>query len=144
MRVQRLIALLLLTSPAPLAQAQARAPSFRVIVNPSNPSSTVDRHFLLDVFLKRATRWDNGEATHPVDLSADSPARRKFSSEVLGRPVSAIQSFWQQAIFSGRDVPPPELETEEAVVQYVLKHRGGVGYVSDGTDISAVKSVVVK
>jgi hypothetical protein len=44
--------------------------------------------------------------------------------------VTAIRSYWQQRIFSGRDVPPPELDLDEAVVSYVLAHRRGVGYVS--------------
>jgi len=145
LRTAPAIALLLLVAPAAgPVQAEPRVGSFRVVVNPGNPLTAVERQFVLDAFLKRATRWENGDALHPVDLIADSPVRRRFSQDVLGRPVSAIQSYWQQAIFSGRDVPPPELDTDEAVIQYVLKYRGAVGYVSETADTHAVKIVTVK
>ncbi|HEX4620059.1 MAG TPA: hypothetical protein VH208_00705 [Myxococcaceae bacterium] len=147
MRSERLIAVLclLLAAPPPgLVHADSRTGAFRLIVNPSNPATSADRQFLLDAFLKRVTRWDNGEAIHPVDLSGESLVRRRFSAEVLGRSVGAVQSYWQQALFSGRDVPPPELDSDEAVVQYVLRYRGAIGYVSDTADVKAVKILAVR
>ncbi len=68
----------------------------------------------------------------PADLVPGSPARRKFTEEILKRSVEAVRGYWQQRIFSGRDVPPPEVETDEEVVKYVLKYTGAVGYVSGG------------
>jgi len=44
--------------------------------------------------------------------------------------VEAVRRYWQQCIFSGRSVPPPELDSDEAIVRYVAKYRGAVGYVS--------------
>jgi ABC-type phosphate transport system substrate-binding protein len=145
-RTERLIAVLVLLIAHPVGpvHAEPHAASFRVIVNPGNPTSSADRQFLLDAFLKRVTRWENGDAIHTVDLNADSPVRRKFSAEVLGRSVTAVQSYWQQAIFSGRDVPPPELDSDEAVVQYVLRYPGALGYVSDAADVRAVKILGVR
>ena len=46
--------------------------------------------------------------------------------------------------FSGRDVPPPELESDEAVVNYVLEHRGAVGYVSGAAKVRGAKVVFSK
>src|SRR5688572_16414247 len=71
-------------------------PSFRVIVHPQNPLDATSRDFLMDVFLKRATRWHDGETIKPVDLRADAAARRKFSERVLKRSVAAVRSYWQQ------------------------------------------------
>jgi hypothetical protein len=142
---RHIAALLVLLAPATgPVRAEPRPGSFRVIVHPGNPTSGVERQFLLDAFLKHVTRWEGGEAIHPVDLNADAPARRRFSAEVLGRSVGAIQSYWQQAIFSGRDIPPPEFDSDEAVVQYVLKYRGAIGYVSETADVRAVKVLAVR
>jgi hypothetical protein len=52
-------------------------------------------------------------------------------------------AYWQQQIFSGRGVPPLELSTETAVVEYVRAHPGAVGYVSAGADIRGLKVVEV-
>src|SRR6478609_9663059 len=112
---------------------------FRVIVHPSNPFGAVSRDFLADAFLKKVTRWEDAEAMHPVDQRADAAARRSFSDDVLKRSVSAVKIYWQQRIFSSRGVPPPELDSERAVVEYVASHRGGVGYVSEAAKLDAVK-----
>ena len=125
------------------ARAQS-TPEFRILVHPDNPATSVSRDFLTDVYLKRTTRWGDGETAHPVDQRADTNVRRKFSESVLRRSVSAMKRYWQQRIFSGRELPPPELESDEAVVFYVLKHRGAVGYVSGATKIDRAKVVEVR
>ena len=103
---------------------------YYLIVNPSNPATAVDRTFLVDAFLKKITVWPNGNVIYPTDLAPSSPVRRAFTRDVMNRSVDSVKSYWQQRIFSGRDVPPPEFETDEEVVQFVLKHEGGIGYVS--------------
>jgi len=147
MRARRAI-LFALTFAAPIAlllgdATAAPPPVYVVIVHPSNPTTSADRKFLEDAFLKKTTRWDHGEVIRPVDQVPDSPVRRKFSEEVLRRSVAAVRSYWQQLIFSGRDVPPPELASDEDVVKYVLKYPGAVGYVSGSADTNGAKIVSV-
>jgi len=126
-----------------VAQGESTAP-FRVLVHPDNPATSLSKDFVTDVFLKRTTRWSDGEAARPVDQRADTGARRTFSDSVLRRSVAAVKRYWQQRIFSGRDLPPPELDSDEAVVGYVLKHRGAIGYVSSGAKIDRTKVVSVQ
>ena len=79
-----------------------------------------------------------------VDLHGDATARQKFARDVLRRSLAAVRSYWQQLIFSGRNIPPPELESDAAVIAYVLKYPGAIGYVSGGANVDAVKVIVVK
>ncbi len=134
-------ALAAIATPAP--SAGARGDSFRVIVHPRNPLHDVERAELARMFLKKVTRWPDETAARPVDLRQNAEARREFSEAVLGRSVGAVRSYWQQAIFTGRDTPPPELESDEAVVKYVLANRGAVGYVSPRADLHGATVVVV-
>jgi len=119
-------------------------PEFLVIVHPQNPVASVGRAFLADLYLKRATRWEDGELARPIDQRADSAARRVFSESVLKRSVAAVKRYWQQRIFSGRDLPPPELDGDEAVVSYVASHRGAIGYVSGNAKLDKTKLVAVR
>ena len=127
-----------------LAQAAVTVPAYRVIVNAQNPSSSVQRSFVADAFLKKTTRWSSGVVVLPVDLGANSSVRRKFCEELLGRSVSAVRSYWQQMIFAGRDIPPPELDSDDEVVKYVAKHPGAIGYVSGGANVASDKVVSCK
>lgn len=125
----------LLASPPP--------PPYQVIVNPHNPEASAERKFLEDAFLKKVTRWPNDDVIRPVDLPAKSPVRRKFSEEVLNRSVESVKEYWNQRIFSGRDVPPPELDTDADVVAFVLKYDGAVGYVSGSANLNGAKVITV-
>jgi hypothetical protein len=47
-------------------------------------------------------------------------------------------------VFSGRELPPPELENDEEVVRFVAKNAGGVGYVSPAANVERVKVLTVR
>jgi ABC-type phosphate transport system substrate-binding protein len=127
------------------AQAPAAAPPpYRLIVHTRSSVTTLERDFVADAFLKKTTRWRDGETILPVDLAGNSPVRRRFSEDVLSRSVAAVRSYWQQLIFSGRDVPPPELDSDADVVKYVSKHAGAIGYVSGSGDVAGAKVVMLK
>ncbi len=127
-----------------LAHAAGDKPAYYVIVNTANPTTQLDRKFVADVFLKKQTRWADDSLIKPVDLSSNSPVRERFTEAVLGRTVSAVKSFWEQNIFAGRDTPPPELDSDDAVIKFVIKHPGAMAYVSPTADVSAVKIITLK
>lgn len=126
------------------AHAEDGAPTFRIVAHPGNAAAQVDREFVADAFLKKATRWPDGEAIRAVDQRFELPMRRDFSERILRRSVFAIRSYWQQRIFTGRGVPPPELESDQAVIRYVLSHRGAIGYVSANTEMGGAKVLTLR
>lgn len=114
------------------------APALRIIVHPSNAVASADREQVADIFLKKVTRWPDGEVIRPADLRPNDPIRQLFSQTILRRSVQAVRSYWQQRIFSGRDVPPPELDSEASVIAFVSRFPGAIGYVSGGAKLSGV------
>jgi hypothetical protein len=121
--------------------ALAEPAEYRIIVHPSNATTAAERAFVADLFLKKVTRWSEGEVAKPVDLRPNSAVRKRFSEGMLKRSVGAVRSYWQQRIFSGRDVPPPELESEDAVVAFVARYPGAIGYVSAGAKLAGVREL---
>lgn len=119
-------------------------PPYRVVVNPKNPTASVDRKFVEDAFLKKVSSWPDGETIKPVNLAVGSPTRRAFTTEVLGRSVEEVRRYWQQRIFSGRDVPPLEVASDDDVIKYVLQHEGGIGYVSPSANLGSARILVVR
>jgi ABC-type phosphate transport system substrate-binding protein len=126
------------------AQPPASAGAYQVVVHPNNSATAVDRQFVQDAFLKKITAWPGHVVIRPVDLAASSPVRRKFTEDVLNRSVEAVKGYWQQRIFSGRDVPPPELDTDDDVIAYVLKYEGAIGYVSGSANLRGTKTLVLR
>jgi len=119
-------------------------PGFVVIVHSSNSLTKIDRQILEYVFLKKITRWPNKDNIRPVDLPIDSAVREKFTKEILQRSIVAIASYWQQAIFSGRDVPPVELKTDNDVMKYVAEHPGAIGYIANANNLNGIKVLTLE
>jgi hypothetical protein len=125
------------------ARGSEPPPEFKVIVHAARAETRVPRGFLADAFLKNVTRWGDDEAIRPVDQRPDTFVRRRFSEVVLKRTVAAVKTYWQQRIFSGRGVPPPELDSDEAVVRWVEDHPGAVGYISGSASAGRAKVIAV-
>ena len=136
-----IVALLALAAPL---FAQARQSKYVIIVRADCPIASAERAFIEQVFLKKITHWGNDEVIRPVDLTATSPVRQRFTEEMLGKSVEAVTSYWQQRIFSGRDLPPPEMANDEELIQYVQQHRGAIGYVANGTALGGLRILTVE
>ena len=117
---------------------------FKVIVNPKNPTSSVDRQFLREAYLKKTPTWGNGQTIRPVDLSRKFAVRDQFSRSVLKKSPAQLKSYWNQQVFSGKDVPPPEVDSVSDVIAYVLANRGAVGYVPADADPGGAKVIEVR
>jgi hypothetical protein len=145
LRLSQFVSALVVTGALVVAPSRAATTvGYRVIVNPANANTTVEHRFLAEAFLKKTTRWPDGSLIRPVDQGADAPARQRFSEDVLGRSVAAVRSYWQQMVFAGRNLPPPELDGDDDVVRYVLKNAGALGYVSGAANVERVRVVIVK
>jgi hypothetical protein len=107
-----------------------RGEVFLVVVNERNGVETMSRAVVSRMFLKKVSRWDSGAVALPVDLPPDSPIREAFSRRVLSKSVTSIKAYWQQQIFSGRDVPPPEKADDADVLEFVQSNPAAIAYVS--------------
>ncbi len=122
--------LLLMLSAIALSEAQAQEErGFRVVVHAENPTPSLSRERVSKMFLKGLARWESGERVTPVD-QLHGRVRASFTVAVMGRSTAAIRSFWQRQIFSGKGAPPPELDGDRAVLEFVSANLGGIGYVS--------------
>jgi len=125
------------------AALPAAADDFKVIVHPENPATEVTAAQLSRLFLKKTLRWEDGTAAQPVE-PATPRLRERFALSVHERSVNAVRAYWNQVIFSGRDVPPIEKPGDAEVVAFVRASRGAVGYVSAGADVTGLKVLAVR
>ncbi len=136
-----LVTLLALAAGSPLL-AQERA-TYQVVVNRSNPASSLTKEQVSRFFLKSVRTWDNGQAVSPIDLPETSQLRQSFSRDILSRSTAAVVSYWQQLIYSGRDEAPPSVATDRDVLAYVRLKPGAIGYVSSTANLDGVKVISV-
>lgn len=81
------------------------------------------------IYWRKQRFWPQGLRIKPVNLRSQSQLRIKFSTAVLGsRPKSQID-YWNGQYFNGI-LPPYSVDSEEAVLRYITKTRGAIGYVN--------------
>ena len=121
---------------------QAPAQDFAVIVNASNPVTALPKEEVAKIFLKKSLSWQSGGNVVAVELPMAAKAREAFARDVLGKTLPQVKAYWQQMIFSGKDVPLPEKPTDEDVVAFVRSNPNAIGYVSKGVDVGRGVKVV--
>ena len=128
---------------AGVARAQGES-GYRIVVNGRNGVERMSRDELSRLFLKKTTSWSNGQTVAIVDRAEASDVRQKFTADVHQRQVRAVKRYWQQMIFGGRAVPPPEKASDDEVLAYVRSNPNAIGYVSASTSLGdGVKTVNV-
>lgn len=121
----------ILSSAADAAQPRTDAP-FQVIVNRANAVSSISRAELSALFMRRKRSWRDGTEVRPVE-PARTRLRDEFSRAIHGKSVAYVTRYWHRVIFAGRGVPPEELPSDAAVIEFVKAHRGAIGYIARGT-----------
>lgn len=106
------------------------APRLAVVVNAQAPAQALDRAELRRIFLLRQRLWSDGTRVAPINLPADTPLREQFSRTVLGGGSRDFATYWNDLYFHGTQ-PPATVVSEQAVLLFVARTPGAVGYVSE-------------
>ena len=122
-----------------ITDSQSFAQDYKIIVNAANPTSSLTKQQVRDMFLRKVTTWEHGPKILPADLDIAVKVREKFSKEIHGKSAAAVESYWQQKIFSGRGTPPPQKTSEKEALDYVERNAGAIGYVSVTAAVEKVK-----
>ncbi|MET0396354.1 MAG: hypothetical protein ABW277_05995 [Longimicrobiaceae bacterium] len=109
-------------------RGEVAAAPLAVIAHARVPESRLDAGEVRRIFLLRRRFWRGGTRILPVNLPAGSPTRLAFSRAVLGRTPRDLADYFNDLYFHGTR-PPPVLASERAVLLYVARTPGAVGYV---------------
>lgn len=112
--------------------ASAQEPGFELIVNAANPGTVVKKDLVASIFMGKATRWGDGKTIAPVDQSAQSAVRARFTREVMNDSVAAIMTYWTRQVVSGGARPPIVKQTDADVIAFVAGNPAAIGYVNPG------------
>jgi ABC-type phosphate transport system substrate-binding protein len=125
--VGTVLTLALVAASAP-DQVQRDPARVAVVVNADVPGDSLTTGTVRRIYLRRQRFWRDGTLVAPVNLPATSAVRDAFSLAVLGRSPRDMVEFWNDAYFHGIQ-PPPVLDSQRAVLLYVARTPGAVGYV---------------
>jgi len=134
MRRAILLSLLLLSPVLPV-----RADLY-VIVNKDLPLKQLDKNDIAAIYLLKKKQWDNGENIMPINLPAQNGARSRFTSEVFNSSPEKLSSYWDEMLFKGIN-PPIIQNSEQAVILFVERVKGAIGYVETKPQNTQIKII---
>jgi len=120
-----LFAFLVATGFPGMASAEER---LIIIANSSVPVKKISEEDIKRIFLLKKTTWANGSQIIPVNREAASPARVRFSGDVLGVSIRSLSNYWNQMQFKGH-MPPVVQESNAAMIAFVKNVPGAIGYI---------------
>ena len=76
----------------------------------------------------------------PINLPVQSQARNVFTEQVFDSTPEKLGSYWDKMLFKGI-TPPLTQNSEQAVMLFVERVKGAIGYVESKPDSSNIKIV---
>ena len=63
---------------------------------------------------------------------------------MIRKTPSQLRTYWNQQIFSGKGVPPPEADSVASAIQYVLANKGAIAYIPADADAGKAKVIGIR
>jgi ABC-type phosphate transport system substrate-binding protein len=123
--------------------SEAGGEALVVIVNKSNPGSSLGLSDLRPVFQTTKTSWSSGGDAIPFNLPFDNGLRQEFDRVVLGLEPDRVARYWQDRKIRGGARAPKQVASVGAVLAAVAANPGAVGYLNAG-EVNGTVKVVAK
>ena len=127
----------LLADPSPGAESPVK-----VIVNASNPVTSLSREQVSQLFLRKKDRWDDGRTVEVVE-PGDRGLQERFAREFHQKSWQWVEHHWLELEGAARGRRPVVRAKEEAVVALVAKDQGAIAYLSHDPGDPRVKVISV-
>lgn len=110
-----------------------------VIAHPSVAATNVSKATLEQIFTGIAKNYTNGMVIVVATLK-DGPTHEAFLKSFLSKTPPQFTRAWRDLVFGGGAQRLPQaFEDEAALVAYVAKTKGAIGYIDEGTPHDGVK-----
>ncbi len=111
-----------------------------IIANKSIPVNSVSKRDIKLIYLKKKL-FIKYIRVIPVNLHPFNPLREKFNKYVLEMDEEQLALYWNEMYFKGVD-PPIVLKSQKAVVRFVSKVEGAIGYITPKYLNNSVKVIL--
>lgn len=114
-----------------------------VVAGINNPSITLSKNQISDVFLGKVTSLPDGSSVTLVDQPESNPLRDEFYLKVANKSAAQAKAHWAKLYFTGRGVPPREGKDSSDVKKILNSTHGAIGYIDQSSLDSSVKVLFV-
>ena len=140
LRAKALLGILVLMSVY-LYQANACDPIY-FVCNKYVPLLTLSKRDVKNIYMGKKTTWSNGQKITFAVLKKETPYGT-FLHTYLMKSSQQFDCYWLNRVFSGEGFFPKTFDTDEALVAYVAKTDGAIGFTSRRVEDPMVRQIIV-
>ncbi len=119
------------------------ASEIMIVAHPSVSEVALKPDDLRDIYLGDKTTWVNGTKIH-FAVIRKGKVHQFFLNTYIDKSPSIYIRYWKRQLLTGKKATLPKLiSTEEAVVDFVTKTEGGIGYVSSKCPVGNLKIIKI-
>ena len=116
----------------------------KIIANTSVTETTVSGKAVEDIFLGKVVQWKDNAVIHVVTVK-DPKIHQAFLGQYLKKSESQWNAYWKRLVFTGTGILPEQAETQQALLEYVAKTKGAVGYMeAEPLSMDTIKILEIK
>jgi ABC-type phosphate transport system substrate-binding protein len=135
-----LLCIFLLNAQESRAHAQ-----IAVIAHRSSRITSMKKHEIVQIFLKKISRLPNGDPVTPRDQEA-GPTKEIFYRAFFDSSLDEIHDYWIREVYRGAGRPPEWKNTKNDLEMrsYVSANPNAIGYIQRSFLTSAVREITVE
>ena len=103
-----------------------------IITHPDTHVASLKKKDIRDIFLGRKKSWDKNEKITLATLK-EGEVYEQFLNGFVNKTPFQFRNYWREKVFLGEGENPRFFETEERLIDFVVRTKGAVGYISSQT-----------
>lgn len=124
------------------ANPAGAAESFVLVANGNNQVKSLSRKDVALIFLSRKRSWPSGKNIAVV-INENPKIYSNFTYDILKRSPRQYLFFRKKMLFRGQGMPPPSVQTDQEVINFITAHCNGLGYVSPQALTPEVRAIPI-
>jgi hypothetical protein len=125
-----------------LCFAPATWADYYIVVNESNATASLTQTEALHLFMGRSRAFPDGGTAKTFELAGDD-RRAGFYRALAGMGLAQVNSYWARLMFSGRNLPPQQLDGSAAMIEMVRRDPAAIGWLPEAPSQEGLRTVLV-
>lgn len=138
----RLTALLCALALGGLLAEPAAATDYHIVVSEKNSMRSLSEQEALHIFMGRTRAFPDGSIAVSYEL-ADAAQRAGFYRRLADMSLPQVTSYWARLMFSGRNLPPQQIQGRDALMERVSKDPHAITWLHGPPTLPGLRTVLI-
>ncbi|MGF1756051.1 hypothetical protein L4C33_20985 [Vibrio makurazakiensis] len=124
-----------------LSPSKALASSLVLVVSNKNPTSSLTKEQVIDIYMGRYNTLPNGLSVRTTDLVDSHGSNHDFYDQMVKRTEKQMEAYWARLLFSTRAKPPIKFNSSSEVIAHLESSANNIGYIPEALVTNNLKVI---